>query len=84
MRRDEWVHERLEVRPPPLRQGVADFPFVVYAFARELRSDRGKPLIQSVAESRELLFMWVEVIAWSAWGGAVNTHVQCRELREFG
>jgi len=62
---DEWIHERLEIRPPPLRQGVADFPFVVYAFTRELRSNRGKPLIQPVAESCEFLFMWVEVIAWS-------------------
>jgi hypothetical protein len=32
MRGDEWVHEGLEVGPPPLRKSIANLPLVVDAF----------------------------------------------------
>ena len=40
MRRQEGVHECLEVRSPPLREGITNLPFVIYAFAGELVSNR--------------------------------------------
>jgi len=38
---NEWVHERLEIGPPPLSQRVTNNPLIIDAFARKLRSDWG-------------------------------------------
>jgi hypothetical protein len=45
VRRDEWVHESLEIGSPPLRQCVADLPLVVDTFACELGADWRKALV---------------------------------------
>lgn len=46
VRRDKWVHEGLEIGSPPLRQCVADLPFIVDAFACELGADWREALVQ--------------------------------------
>lgn len=43
--RDEWVHEGLEVWPPPLRQRISNHPLVVDALPCELCTDGGKALV---------------------------------------
>lgn len=68
MRGDEGVHEGFEVWAPPLREGVADFPFVVDAFARELGPDGGEAFVEAVAEAFELGFVGLEVVAWARFG----------------
>ena len=70
MSREERVHERLEVRPPPLRQRVTDLPVFVNAFARELRADGGETLVEPFLEALDFVVFEVEVVA-----GAVSTWV---------
>ena len=45
MTRQERIHEGLKIRPPPLCQGIANFPILIDAFTCELRSYRCKALI---------------------------------------
>ena len=59
MPRQKGVHERLEIRPPPLRKRITDLPILVDTLARELRSDRCKTLIQPLLESIDLLVLVV-------------------------
>jgi len=65
VRGDEWVHEGLEVGPPPLRKRVADLPLIVDAFTRELRADRCQALIQPRLEALDLAVFGAEVVARS-------------------
>lgn len=65
MRRDERIHEGLEVGAPPLREGVADLPLVVDTFARELRAYRRKALVQPRLEALDLLNVGCQVITGS-------------------
>jgi hypothetical protein len=65
MRRDEGIHECLEVGSPPLRKRVADLPLVVDALACELRADWRKALVQPCLEAFDLVVLGAEVIAWS-------------------
>lgn len=65
MRREERVHEGLEVGPPPLREGVADLPFVVDTFPAKLGSDRSKTLVQPGYEAGDFVVFRLEVVAWS-------------------
>ena len=51
VRWDERVHEGLEVGPPPLRKGVANDPFVVDTFTRELSAHWCKSFVQPELES---------------------------------
>lgn len=60
------VHERLEVRPPPLRKGIANLPFVVHTVTGELVARRCKSLVQSLLEPGDFVVGRLEVIAWSA------------------
>lgn len=60
---DEWVHERLKVWAPPLRQRVANLPVLIDSFSRELRSDWCEPLIQSRLEPVDLVVFGLEVVA---------------------
>ena len=66
MRRDEWVHERLEVGAPPLRQCVADLPLVVDALTCKLCADRCEALIEARLEAFDLVVFGAEVVAGSA------------------
>jgi hypothetical protein len=63
MRRDERVHERLEIRPPPLRQRIADLPFFIDALAAKLRAHRRQPLVQPLLESFYFVILRLEVVA---------------------
>lgn len=45
MSRQERVHKRLEIRPPPLRQRIANFPVLVDTFAGKLRADGGQAFV---------------------------------------
>jgi hypothetical protein len=65
MRRDERVHECLEVGAPPLRECVADLPLVIDALACELRADGCKAFIQPRLEAFDLVIFCAEVVAWS-------------------
>lgn len=62
MSRQERVHERLKVRPPPLRQRVPDLPIFVHAFARELRADGCETLIEPFLEALDFVVLEVEVV----------------------
>lgn len=64
----EGVHESLEIGAPPLREGVANLPVLVDAFAGELRADGGQSLIQPFLEPVQLLVVVVQVVAWSEEG----------------
>lgn len=66
MRRQEWVHERFEVRPPPLGQRIANAPFIIDAFARELCADRCQTLVETVFEAFNLVVFRLQVVARSA------------------
>lgn len=55
VRRNEGVHERLEVGAPPLRESIADLPLIVDALACKLRTDRRKALVQPRFETFDLL-----------------------------
>ncbi len=72
----EGVHESFEIGPPPLRQGVADLPFVVDVGARELGADGGKALVEAEFEAGDFVVVGLEVVAWSGGekgeGGSVN------------
>lgn len=63
MRRDEWVHEGLEVRAPPLRERIANLPLVVDTFAGELRAYGRKALVQPRLETLDLLNVGSQVVA---------------------
>jgi hypothetical protein len=65
MRRNERVHEGLKVGPPPLRQCIADYPLVVYAFACKLCADWCEALVQPRLESLNLVILSTEVVAGS-------------------
>lgn len=59
MGRQERIQERLEIRPPPLRQTIPDFPVQI-----TLLWIRGrKPLIQPVLEALDLFVAGEEVVA---------------------
>ena len=59
------VHERFEIRAPPLRERVADLPFVVGVVAGELRPDGREALVQTDLEARDFVVVGLEVVAWS-------------------
>ena len=63
MRGDEGVHERLEVRAPPLRQCIADLPLIVDAFTTELRANGCQALVQAGLEAFDLVVFCAEVVA---------------------
>lgn len=65
MARQERVHERLEVRPPPLRQRVANLPVLVDALAGELRADGRQALVEARLEAGYFVVVVVEVVAGS-------------------
>lgn len=65
MRRDERVHEGLEVGPPPLSKRIANYPLVVYAFACELCAHWCEALVQPRLEALNLVVFGAEVIARS-------------------
>lgn len=60
---DEWVHERLKVWAPPLRQRVANLPVLVDSLSSELRPDWCEPFIQSRLEPLDLVVFGFEVVA---------------------
>lgn len=65
MRRNEGVHESLEVGPPPLCECVADLPFVVDARACELCADWRKALVQPCLEALNLVVFSAKIVAGS-------------------
>jgi len=65
MRRDERVHEGLEVGSPPLRQCVANHPLVIDAFASELGTDWCEALVQPRLEALDLVVLSTEIVAGS-------------------
>jgi len=66
--RNEWVHERLEVGPPPLCQCVADLPLVVDALTCELGADGRKTLVEPRLETLDLVVFGAEIVARAALG----------------
>lgn len=65
MRREEGIHEGFEIRSPPLRQRIADLPFIVDSLAGELASDGGETLVEPELEAFDFVIFGLEVIAWS-------------------
>jgi len=63
MRRDEGVHESLEIRPPPLRQRITNLPFLINALAAKLRTYRRQSLVQPHLEPFYFLIFGLQVIA---------------------
>lgn len=68
---EEGVHESLEIRSPPLREGVPNLPVLVDALSGELRPDRGEALVQARLEPLDLVVVVVEVVTWSTRVSAV-------------
>lgn len=62
MRGDERVHERLEIRAPPLRQRVADLPLVVDALAGKLRADGRQALVEARLEALDLVVLGAQIV----------------------
>lgn len=62
MSRQERVHERLEIGPPPLRDRIANLPVLVDAFAGELRSHRRQTLVEALLETVDFFVLEVEVV----------------------
>jgi hypothetical protein len=71
MTRQERIHESLEIWPPPLGQGVANFPIFIDAFTCELRSYRCKALIQTCLEAFNLVIVMLKIVARSRLTSAV-------------
>lgn len=65
MCRNERVHERLEVRTPPLRERISNLPLVVDAFTRELGAHRRQSLAQTRLETLNLVIFWFEIVSRS-------------------
>ena len=65
MRRQEWIHERLEIRPPPLRKRIRNLPFIVDALAGELGPGWRQALVETGFEAFDFVFIGVEVVTWS-------------------
>lgn len=65
MRRQERIHEGLEIRPPPLRQRVPNLPFVIDALAGELGADGSQAFVQSELKAFDFVVFGLEVISWS-------------------
>ena len=63
MRRDEWVHESLEIGTPPLRERVANLPLIVDAFAGELRAYGRKAFVQPRFEALDLLDIGSQIVS---------------------
>ena len=74
VRGQERVHERLEVRPPPLRQRIAHLPLVVDGLAAELGPDGREAFVETRLESGDLFVLRKEVIAWSVRGTELALH----------
>ena len=70
MRRQKRIHERFEIRPPPLRQRVPDLPLVVDAFAGELRADGCEAFVEAELEAFYFVVFGLEVVAWSFYTSA--------------
>lgn len=54
MPRQKRVHERLEIRPPPLSQSITNLPVLIDTLAGELRAHRGQTLIQPLLKPVDL------------------------------
>lgn len=67
MGRQERVHECFEIGSPPLRQCVADLPFIVHPFSRELGAHRRQPFIEAQFEAFYFIIFGLEIIAWSCY-----------------
>ena len=63
MRWDEWVHEGLEIRPPPLRQRITNLPLLIDALATKLCAYRRQSLIQPHLEAFDLVILRLQVVA---------------------
>lgn len=63
MRWDEWVHEGLEIRSPPLRKRITNLPLLINALTTELRTNRCQTLIQSHLEPLNLIIVFFEVVS---------------------
>lgn len=75
MRRYKRIHKRLEIRPPPLGQGIADNPVVVDRFAAELGSAGGEAFVQARFEAGDFVVFGAEVVAGSVLLHAVSIRV---------
>lgn len=65
MAREEGVHEGLEIRPPPLRQRIADLPVLVDPFAGELRAHGRQSFIQTHLKAVNFVVCGLDIIPWS-------------------
>lgn len=83
MARQERVHESLEVGSPPLRKCIANFPVIINAFARELRSHRCKALVQALLETFNLIILRLQIITWPERQLAVNCEFMQLNLKEL-
>lgn len=66
MCRDEGVHESLEIRAPPLRKSICNFPISIHAISRKLLSARRETFVQSRLEAFDLVVIVMKVVARSA------------------
>jgi hypothetical protein len=62
---EKGIHEGFEIRPPPLCQGVANFPIGVWISGRVLRSEA---LVQACFETADFVGRGGKVITWSVKG----------------
>ena len=65
MRWQERIHERLKIRPPPLRKRIRNLPLIVDTLARELGPGWGQALVETGFEAFDFVFISVEIVAWS-------------------
>lgn len=62
VRRDERVHECLEVGTPPLREAVANLP-VCCLFSLAKTANRSETIVQALLEALDLVILGLEIIA---------------------
>lgn len=65
MRRQKRIHERFEIRSPPLRERIPNLPFIIDAFAGELVADGGEALVETRFEAGDFFVSVEKVVAWS-------------------
>ena len=65
VRRDERIHERFEIRPPPLCKCIRNLPFVIDTLARKLCADRRQSFIQPRLEALDFFVARMKVVSGS-------------------
>lgn len=66
MRGKKGIHERFEIRPPPLRQRIPNLPFsIIDPFAGELGADGREAFIEAELKAFDFIVFGLKVVSWS-------------------